>query len=225
MKKNRTNFSFFIVFAGLLYKFTDPNDAAIMDVRCNQLFKHSNVTGQVLEIGSGTGINFPCLHNNTNIESYIGIEPNVHMYPYFYDFIKQWEIPYDIRLSNSSAIDMQDVESNSIDTVIMTLVLCSVPDPLPEKVLLEAHRILKPGGKFIFLEHILANSETDPFTHGFQKLIEPLWAIIGDGCRFKPITNYFDAMKNVYSKVEYQHSDFPVAFFFIKDAVKGIMVK
>jgi ubiquinone/menaquinone biosynthesis C-methylase UbiE len=198
-----------------------------MDVRCNQLFKHSNVTGQVVEIGSGTGINFPCLHNNTNIESYIGVEPNVHMYPYFYDFIKQWEIPYDIRLSNSSATDMQDVESNSIDTVIMTVVLCSVPDPLPEKVLLEAHRILKPGGKFIFFEHILANSETDPFTHGFQKLIEPLWAIIGDGCRFKPTTNYFDAMKNVYSTVEYQYFNLPVpvAAFVIKDAIKGIMVK
>jgi SAM-dependent methyltransferase len=107
----------------------------------------------------------------------------------------------------------------------MTLVLCSVPDPLPEQVLLEAHRILKPGGKFIFFEHILANPETNPFIHGFQKVIEPVWAIIGDGCRFKPTTNYFDAMKNVYSKVDYQKCDFPVPFFFIKDGVKGIMVK
>jgi ubiquinone/menaquinone biosynthesis C-methylase UbiE len=196
-----------------------------MDIRCNQLLKHSNVHGQVLEIGSGTGINFPCLHNNTNIESYIGIEPNVHMHPYFYDFIKQWKIPYEIRLSNDSATDMHEVESNSIDTVVMTLVLCSVPDPLPEQILLEAHRILKPGGKFIFFEHILANPETDPFIHGFQKVIEPVWTIIGDGCRFKPTANYFDAMKNVYSKVDYQKCDFPVPFFFIKDGVKGIMVK
>jgi SAM-dependent methyltransferase len=120
---------------------------------------------------------------------------------------------------------MHEIESNSIDTVIMTLVLCSVPDPLPQKILLEAHRILKPGGKFIFFEHILANSQTDPFIHGFQRLIEPVWAIIGDGCRFKPMTNYFDEMKSVYSKVEYQHSDFPVQFFFIKDAIKGILVK
>jgi ubiquinone/menaquinone biosynthesis C-methylase UbiE len=196
-----------------------------MAIRCNELFIHSNVEGQVLEIGSGTGINFPCLHNNTNIQSYIGIEPNVHMHPYFYDFIKQWKIPYQIRLSNSSATDMHEIESNSIDTVIMTLVLCSVPDPLPQKILLEAHRILKLGGKFIFFEHILANSETDPFIHGFQKVIEPVWAIIGNGCRFKPMRNYFDEMKSVYSKVEYQNSDFPVPFFFIKDAIKGILVK
>ncbi len=45
----------------------------MMNIRCNQLLIHSIVEGQVLEIGSGTGINFPCLHNNTNIQSYIGI--------------------------------------------------------------------------------------------------------------------------------------------------------
>ena len=198
----------------------------MMDIRCNQLLKHSNVKGHVLEIGTGTGINFPCLHNNTNIQSYIGIEPNVHMYPYFNNFIKQWkDIPYEIRLLDNSATDMHEVKSNSIDTVIMTLVLCSVPDPLPEKVLREAYRVLKSGGKFIFFEHISANYETDPFIYGFQRMIEPVWAIIGDGCRFKPITNYFDTMKNVYSKVEYQHMDLPVPFFFIKDGVKGQLIK
>ncbi|CAF2406489.1 unnamed protein product [Rotaria sp. Silwood2] len=204
---------------------TDPNDSVMMDIRCNQLLKHSDVKGHVLEIGTGTGINFPCLHNNTNIKSYTGIEPNVHMYPYIYNFIKQWNIPYNIRLLNNSAEDMHEVESNSIDTIIMTLVLCSVPDPLPEKVLLEAHRILKPGGSFLFFEHVLANAKTDPFIYGFQKTIEPLWAIIGDGCRFKLITNYFDAMKNVYSKVEYEHYDWVAPVFFIKDAVKGKLVK
>ncbi|CAF1052787.1 unnamed protein product [Adineta steineri] len=214
------------LFARFLNKISDPNNTAMMDIRCNQLLKHSNVKGQVLEIGSGTGINFPCLHNNTNIQSYIGIEPNVQTYSYFYDFIKQWDkIPYEIHLLNDSATDMHEVKSNSIDTVIMTLVLCSIPDPLPEKVLLEVHRILKPGGKFIFFEHTSANYENDPFIYGFQRMIEPVWAIIGDGCRFKPITNYFDAMKNVYSKVEYQRSDMPTPLFFIKDAVKGQLIK
>jgi len=209
----------------LFNKLADVNNTAMMNIRCNQLLKHSDVKGDVLEIGSGTGINFPCLHNNTNIKSYTGIEPNVNMYPYFNNLIEQWEIPYKIRLLDASATDMFEVESNSIDTVIMTLVLCSVPDPLPEKILLEVHRILKPGGKFLFFEHVVANYDTDPFIYGFQKLIEPVWSIIGDGCRFKPITNYFDAMKNVYSKVEYQRSDMPSSFFFNKDAVKGQLIK
>jgi ubiquinone/menaquinone biosynthesis C-methylase UbiE len=196
-----------------------------MNIRCNELLKHSNVNGHVLEIGPGTGINFPCLYNNTNIESYIGIEPNVHMYPYFYNMIQQWNIPYEIHLLNNSATDMHEIESNSIDTVIMTFVLCSVPDPLPQQILLEIHRILKSGGKLIFFEHILANPETNPFTYGFQKVIEPAWAIIGDGCHFKRTQDYIDAMKDVYSKVEYQDSDLPTPVFFIKDAIKGVLIK
>ncbi|CAF2084235.1 unnamed protein product [Rotaria magnacalcarata] len=212
-------------FAKFLNKVSDINNTAMMNLRCNQLLRHSDVKGHILEIGAGTGINFPCLYNNTNIESYTGIEPNVHMYSYFYNFIQQWDIPFGVRLSNNSATDMFDIESNTIDTIIMTLVLCSIPDLLPQQVLLEAHRVLKLGGTFIFFEHIIADSQTDPFIYGLQKAIEPLWAIIGDGCRFKPITDYFDSVKNLYSKVEYEHSDIPLQVFFIKDAVKGKLIK
>jgi ubiquinone/menaquinone biosynthesis C-methylase UbiE len=62
------------------------------------------------------------------------------MHSYFYEFIKSWDISYRIRLSSASATEMDEVESNSIDTVIMTFVLCSVPDPLSEQILLEAHQ-------------------------------------------------------------------------------------
>ena len=215
----------FIVFAAFLYKLSDVNNIGMMNIRCNQLLKHSDIKGDVLEIGTGTGINFVCLHNNTNIKSFTGIEPNVHMHSYIYDFIKQWDILYGVRISPNSASEMHEIDSNSIDTVIMTFVLCSVPESVPEKILLEAHRVLKPGGKFIFIEHILANPETSPFINRFQKTIEPLWGIIGDGCQFKPMTNYFDAMKKVYSKVEYQHTDLALPIFFIKQGVKGNMIK
>ncbi|UJR21583.1 hypothetical protein I4U23_024665 [Adineta vaga] len=213
-------------FAKFLNQISDPSNTAIMDIRCNQLLKHSNVKGHVLEIGSGTGINFPCIHNNTDILSYTGIEPNIHTYPYFYQFIKQYQdIPFPIRLSNDSATDMYEIPSNSMDTVIMTLVLCSVPDPLPEKVLREAHRVLKAGGKFLFFEHMSANYETNPTIYGFQRMIEPIWSIVGDGCRFKPITNYFDSMKQVYTTVEYQLTKLPIPLFFVRDAVKGQLIK
>lgn len=203
----------------------DPNNLAVMNLRCNELLTHSNVKGHVLEIGAGTGINFPCLHNNTNIESYTGIEPNVHTHQYLYKIIQQWDIPYNIRLSSDSATDMKAIESNSIDTIIMTLVLCSVPDPLPQKLLLEAHRVLKPGGIFLFFEHVSADSQVHPFIYGFQRTIEPVWSIIGDGCRFKPIGTYFDQMKNIYSKVEYEHIELPIPVFFVKDGIKGKLVK
>lgn len=196
-----------------------------MNLRCNRLLQHSNVNGHVLEIGSGTGINIACLYNNTNIKSYIGIEPNIHMHSYFNDFISQYNISYNIRLLNNSAIDMHEIESNSIDTIIMTLVLCSIPDPLGEKVLVEAYRILKPGGKFLFFEHILANPQTDVVIYLFQKIIEPIWTILSDGCRFKIITNYFDNVKNLYSKVDYQYIEMPQPHYIVKDALIGELIK
>ncbi|CAF0721776.1 unnamed protein product [Adineta ricciae] len=214
------------LFARVLNMMSNPNNVAMMDLRCNQLLKHSNVKGHILEIGSGTGINLPCLHNNTNIESYTGIEPNVYTHPYFYKLVEQYDdISYNIRLSNDSAADMKEIPSDSIDTVIMTFVLCSIPDPIPDKVLREVHRILKPGGKFLFFEHTLAHPEKNPLIYQFQRTIEPVWEIIGNGCRFKPITNYFDAMKSLYSKVEYKSIALPVPMFFVKDGVRGQLIK
>ena len=197
----------------------------MMNIRCKEVLNHDNVRGDILEIGTGTGINFPCLFNNTNILSYTGIEPNQHMKPHFDDFIKPYPYSFDLRLFNYSVTDMHEIPANSIDTVIMTLVFCSIPDPLHEQALLEIHRVLKPGGKFLFFEHILASPETSPFVYALQRAIEPIWAILGDGCRFKPMTNYFDAVKNVYSSVHYEKTEMPVPLFFVKDALKGQLIK
>ena len=196
-----------------------------MGLRCNEVLSHSRLHGHVLEIGTGTGINFACLHNNTRIIDYVGIEPNTHMHSYAQETIKRWNVPFKVHLSSNSAAKMTDVESNSIDTIIMTFVLCSVPDPLPQQLLIEAHRILKPGGEFHLLEHVLSDPNSKPITNSFQKLIGPLWEIIGDGCRFTPTGNYLDQMKTIYSKVNYQNIEIPVPFFLIKDAIKGVLIK
>ncbi|CAF1132143.1 unnamed protein product [Didymodactylos carnosus] len=120
---------------------------------------------------------------------------------------------------------MKDVESNSIDTIIMTFVLCSAPDPLPEQLLIEAHRVLKSGGELHLLDHVLSDPNVKPMTNLFQKLVNPLWAIIDDVCRFKPIVNYLNQMKTTYSKVDYQNIGVPVPFFLISDAIKGVLTK
>ena len=213
------------VFARILVKLADVNDTAMMNVRCKEILNHADVRGDILEIGSGTGINFPCLYNNSLIQSYKGIDPNPNMESYFHEFIKPYPHSFDVRLFNYSAAEMHEIPTNSIDTVLMTLVLCSIPDPLPEQALLEIHRVLKPGGKFLFLEHVLASPESSPLVHGIQRAIEPIWAIIGDGCRFKPMKNYFDAMKDVYSSVRYETFEMPVPLFFAQSALKGQLIK
>ena len=212
-------------FAKFLSSISNVNNTDMMNIRCQKVLDPNNVYGDILEIGAGTGINFPCLYKNKKIRSYIGIEPNSHMKTYFHDFIKSYPADFEIRLMENSAADLSDVESNSVDTVIMTLVLCSVPDPLPTQILLEAHRVLKPGGKFLFLEHTLADPNTAPLIYGFQRMIEPVWAIIGDGCRFKPMANYFDDMKKVFSKVNYEKGKAPIPLFFVKDILTGQLIK
>ena len=196
-----------------------------MDLRCNHVLRPEDVTGDVLEIGSGTGINIPCLYQNDRIRSYVGIEPNQHMFDYFYKHIEKYPVSFTVRLYGDSATDMKRIESNSIDTVIMTLVFCSIPDPLPAQVLREVHRILKPGGKFLFFEHIEANPQTSPFTYTVQRAIEPAWAILGDGCRFKPLKNYFDEVKTLFREVNYEECPIPVPFFIIHDGLKGKLIK
>ncbi len=66
----------------------------------------------------------------------------------------------------------------SLDAVISTLVLCSVPQP--EASLAEILRVLKPGGKFIFIEHVAGRPGTR--LRAFQNIIQPLWTLVGDGC-------------------------------------------
>ncbi len=162
-------------------------------IQCNEFLQYSNVKSHVLEIGSGTRINFPCSYHHTNIKSYVGIEPNIHMHPYLNEFISRYNISYTVHLLNNSATDMYEIESNSIS------------DPLGAKVLSKVYRILKPGEKCLCFEHILANSPTD----FYKKIIERIRTIINDGCRFKIIANSYADVKNFVFKISlsiYRHT-------------------
>ncbi|HZJ55781.1 MAG TPA: methyltransferase domain-containing protein, partial [Myxococcaceae bacterium] len=68
--------------------------------------------------------------------------------------------------------------ARSFDTVVATLVLCSVTDP--GRVVSEIHRVLRPGGTFLFLEHIAAPAGT--WTRRAQGVLEPLWKRIAGNC-------------------------------------------
>lgn len=67
---------------------------------------------------------------------------------------------------------------NSVDAVACTLTLCSVPSPTA--ALAEVSRVLRPGGKLLFLEHVL--SETDPKLQALQRAFSPLQVETADGC-------------------------------------------
>jgi SAM-dependent methyltransferase len=133
--------------------------------------------GDVLEIGPGTGPNLqfypPGVH-------WLGVEPNPFMHPHLLETMRKLGLPAgQFRLSQGDAGGVRlPAEDASMDAVTGTLVLCSVPNPAAS--LAEILRVLKPGGKFVFIEHVAGQPGTS--LRAFQNIIQPLWTLVGDGC-------------------------------------------
>lgn len=132
----------------------------------------------LLEIGIGSGVNLRFFPPQTRL---IVVEPNPHFEEYFNkNAANHLDIKVD-RFVRGTAEDMNDVGDNTVDVVVSTHVLCSVDDP--ERCLKEVVRVLKPGGRFYFVEHVAYNPNTHPKLSSLQRLIEPIWMFISDDCR------------------------------------------
>lgn len=128
--------------------------------------------GHVVEIGSGTGANFLCY--SKAITSLTTIEPNPGMNKRARRRIKYLEFPVDAREIGCETLPMKDA---SFDYAVSTLTLCSMGDA--EQCLSEIYRVLKPGGRLLFLEHGLSDHET---TVRWQRRFTPLQRRVCDGC-------------------------------------------
>ncbi|MDZ7962354.1 MAG: class I SAM-dependent methyltransferase [Aulosira sp. DedQUE10] len=142
----------------------------VVSERKRSLF--ANLHGNVLEIGPGTGPNLSYYPQDIH---WIGIEPNPFMHSYLRKTAEKLGLNIDIRIGTAEKIDAED---NSIDTVVSTLVLCSVPNLAT--TLREVLRVLKPSGRFLFIEHVAAPRST--FLRRVQSTIRPIWQVLGDGC-------------------------------------------
>jgi ubiquinone/menaquinone biosynthesis C-methylase UbiE len=105
--------------------------------------------GRVLEVGVGSGLNLP-LYTGA-VREVIGVDPSEPLLDMARRRVSQAVVPID--LQRGSATDLP-LESESVDTVVMTWTLCSIPDPLA--ALREMRRVLKPGGSMLFVEHGLS---------------------------------------------------------------------
>lgn len=130
--------------------------------------------GQVLELGCGTGNNLP--YYPTHIQSLILVEPNLYMHATLKQNLSTLSFnQVEIRQDKAESIAVPD---KSIDTIVCTLVLCSVKNL--DQALAEMYRILKPQGKLIFIEHVAAI--TNPSRYIWQKRLSWLWKLVADGC-------------------------------------------
>lgn len=131
----------------------------------------SKATGHVLEIGAGTGINFP---QYERAEKVVAIEPNRYMIERSLLKRNQSKVPIEMIQANAEELPFS---SNSFDTIVGTLVFCSIPNP--EKAIDEIKRVCKPGGKILLFEHVKMKNR---FLAALQDWLTPLWKYICDGC-------------------------------------------
>jgi ubiquinone/menaquinone biosynthesis C-methylase UbiE len=130
------------------------------------------VQGRVLEIGPGPAGNLKFMGD---VESWVGIEPN----PYMHRFVKQQLAETGLRGDViAHPAEQLPFEDNSFDFAVSTLVLCSVLQP--RRVLHEILRVLRPGGRFLFIEHVAAPRGSR--LRSVQNFVVPVYRFCGDGC-------------------------------------------
>jgi ubiquinone/menaquinone biosynthesis C-methylase UbiE len=127
--------------------------------------------GEVLEIGAGTGMNLPLYRA---AERVVALEPDPAMRARARQTAREVRIPVEVVEGDAMALPFPDA---SFDTVVCSLVLCTVPDT--ERALSEARRVLRPGGSLRFYEHVRA---ADPRLARWQDRLERPWGWVGRGC-------------------------------------------
>jgi ubiquinone/menaquinone biosynthesis C-methylase UbiE len=121
------------------------------------------------------------------------------MHSYLRKQAKKLGLNIELRIGNAEWLDAED---NSIDTVVSTLVLCSVPNI--DYTLQAILRVLKPGGRFLFIEHVAAPQGT--VLRQLQSRMSPIWKVVGDGCH--PDRETWIALENAgFTTVNYERFD------------------
>ncbi|MDI1303054.1 MAG: class I SAM-dependent methyltransferase [bacterium] len=132
----------------------------------------AEVAGDVLEIGFGTGLNIDHYPDSVISLTTVDVNPGVHQLAK--KRLEKARMPVKFALISGENLPMPDA---SFDAVVSTWTLCSIPDV--ESALLEIRRVLKPEGRFYFVEHGLS---PDSGTARWQHRLTPVQKIIADGC-------------------------------------------
>jgi ubiquinone/menaquinone biosynthesis C-methylase UbiE len=167
--------------------------------------------GRVLELGAGTGLNLE-LYPHEGIESLTLTEPDPHMYKQLRDRAKEGCPGAELIEAGAEALPFDD---DSFDTVVVTLVLCTVPDQ--PAALREISRVLAPGGQLLFLEHVRSS---EPGLAKWQDRLEKPWRFLGDGCHCNRDTEA-GLRAAGFELGELEHPELPKAPPIVRPMAKG----
>ena len=131
-----------------------------------------SIPGTVVELGPGAGANFRYYPAGTHV---IAVEPNKRMH----ERLMRQALRRGVRLELLPAAgESLPLPNQSVDLVLVTLVLCSVSNP--QAVISEARRVLRPGGRFVCIEHVAAPRTS--FLFRVQRLLADPWRWLFEGC-------------------------------------------
>lgn len=160
--RGRFNAAFFRVMDGYLDRHLRGQKQAV----------YADLPPTLVEIGAGVGANFRYVRPGTKV---IAVEPNPYMHRPLRLAAERHAIDLEIRDVVGERIDLPDA---SADAVISSLVLCTVADP--SRVVSEVRRVLRPGGRYCYVEHVAAREGT--VTRRAQRVVRRPWAWAFEGC-------------------------------------------
>ena len=142
-----------------------------MDQRRQELL--TGLSGEVVEVGAGDGLNFP--HYPPAVTHVLAVEPEPHLRSLAREAASHAPVPVEVVDGLAERLPCTD---GSADVVVVSLVLCSVADQTA--ALREIRRVLKPGGRLRFLEHVRADT---PGLVRVQRVLDAtLWPRVAGGC-------------------------------------------
>jgi ubiquinone/menaquinone biosynthesis C-methylase UbiE len=167
----------------------------------------SAASGRVLEVGIGSGLNLPFYSGS--VKYVVGLDPSPRLLAMARETANRARKSLELVEGTAEAVPLEDY---SVDTVVTTWTLCSIPDA--NRALHEMRRVLKPGGQLLFVEHGRA---PDPGVRWWQDRLTPIWKRLGGGCHLNRAIK--DLIENTGFRIErlangYMRGPKPMTFMY-----------
>lgn len=174
------------------------------------------ISGEVLDLGAGTGAMFPyfaeAIADNSSI-SLTAIEPDPHMLRRAVERAAELGIDIEMKRTGAEALPFDD---NSFDVVVASLVFCTIPDF--DTAISEVARVLKPGGEFRFLEHVHGRG----WYGRLQDAVTPAWRVVAAGCHLNRDTGEALRRHPAFEVADFDRFSLPVPL--VTPFVRGRLV-
>lgn len=200
--------------AAVYDRFTEASEeACLREWRADLL---GDLSGDVLEVGAGTGLNLPFYP--PAVTRLVLSEPDPHM---------RKQLAGKVRSRGDDRVDVVDgdldglaMPDGAFDAVVSTLVLCSVPRL--DRALAEIRRVLRPGGRFVFIEHVAA--EDRPRRLRWQHRVEPVWKRVSGNCHLTRRTGAAIEAAG-FRIVRHQRESMRKAWPLVRPTIRGVAVR